>query len=380
MWSHSRHTHRENMGFFPSNKSRPLKRRDSAIQKLLETTKVVIVLCSLTLFPLLIAHTYPSILFIFLEVTPGFLRSVRNFLTPLYLFPLLNMIIIFVAITSYRHEGVKGSGDTSARVQKSDESVCVKEISRKMTLCSSEEGGNVTVKDSDSLCHTNEPIVILSESVEDSRDGSYIVKESLEQVPLFSGGDDREQSVGSHEDNPVPQEVLALECGNDEGEPSEVSVSGECNQLVKNKGLPLPSTRFTHRKYVRGNSEVKPLGISRQVKKAETLEATWISICEGRHSPSTRSLRKSESWNSSTPSLSKIETFKAGSAAPPLSRQDEAGMGSTFRIPRREPSMSQEELNRKVEEFISNFNEQIRLQRQESLLRYMPTMDKESLA
>ncbi|KAL8160190.1 hypothetical protein V2J09_001727 [Rumex salicifolius] len=101
----------------------------------------------------------------------------------------------------------------------------------------------------------------------------------------------------------------------------------------------------------------------------ETLESIWKRITEGRQV--TRHLQQSDtgkdngrqiaSSEPSTPSsVKKSETFKE--------RRRMNLSPSTKRI-NREPSLSQDELNRRVEAFINKFNQEMRLQRQHSIKR-----------
>lgn len=116
-------------------------------------------------------------------------------------------------------------------------------------------------------------------------------------------------------------------------------------------------------------------------KRQETLESTWKTITDGRPMPLTRHLRKSDTWENHPAhttnaldsqdhsKMTKSETFsdcvirKRNSSM--LSRS--SGPGKL----KKDPSLSQDELNKRVEAFITKFNEDMRLQRQESLNQYM---------
>ncbi|KAF6163258.1 hypothetical protein GIB67_025122 [Kingdonia uniflora] len=131
---------------------------------------------------------------------------------------------------------------------------------------------------------------------------------------------------------------------------------------------PLVSTRFGHKKTVKSSPEgAKPLGVSKP-KRHETLESTWKTITDGRSIPLTRHLKKSDTWEThghhnhqnvdpEKPKMKKLET-------PSLTPSPVMGKL------KKEPSLSQDELNRRVEAFINKFNEEMRLQRQESLNQY----------
>ncbi|XP_076890268.1 uncharacterized protein LOC143541285 [Bidens hawaiensis] len=150
---------------------------------------------------------------------------------------------------------------------------------------------------------------------------------------------------------------------------------------------------------------VKTLGVSTKPKRQDTLESTWKAITEGR---STRHLRKSDTWNThTTPNsedlliinnsnnnssnnyndnnnhfkrMTKSATFAEGRTKPsppqpqPLEPQL-SGCGESGRLSK-EPSLEQEELNRRVEAFINKVNENMRLQRQQSLDQYYMDMIK----
>jgi len=108
------------------------------------------------------------------------------------------------------------------------------------------------------------------------------------------------------------------------------------------------------------------LKVVAKAKRHETLESTWKAITEGRSVPLSRHMKKCDTWQS------------RGNLAPPLENKSDETFPdvSTAGRLRKEPSLSQEELNRRVEAFIRKFNEEMRLQRQQSLEQYMQMVNR----
>ncbi|KAH6778452.1 hypothetical protein C2S52_005997 [Perilla frutescens var. hirtella] len=159
------------------------------------------------------------------------------------------------------------------------------------------------------------------------------------------------------------------------------------NNDVSNYVKPPASARFSHRRNVKGSPEGgrTVLGVSKP-KKQDTLENTWKTITEGRAIPISRHLKKSETWErgrrhnqqENTPPLKtmrKVETFNDRTTTTTNVMSPASGGSGKLR---KEPSLSQDELNKRVEAFIKKFNEEMRLQRQDSLNQYKEMINRGS--
>ncbi|CAH2047878.1 unnamed protein product [Thlaspi arvense] len=142
---------------------------------------------------------------------------------------------------------------------------------------------------------------------------------------------------------------------------------------------PLVSSRFGHRKLMKTNPEGgRALRVTKP-KRNETLENTWKMITEGKSTPLTRQLyRRSDTFSrgdsgasgEAKPVYKKSETFRDRTNYYQSQEKAATTTGKAKGKLRKEPSLSQDELNRRVEAFINKFNEEMKLQRMESLRQY----------
>lgn len=140
-------------------------------------------------------------------------------------------------------------------------------------------------------------------------------------------------------------------------------LSEEGSIFTRVQSRPLPSARFTHKKATKLSGldrPLSPLKMSRPIlKRGDTFEATWKAICESK--------RHSSPFNRQH---SRLITRKADNSEEIMEGivMNSNELAKALPLKRRESSL---ELNAKVESFISRFNEQIRIQREKSLLDYM---------
>ncbi|CAN6546517.1 unnamed protein product [Malus baccata var. baccata] len=154
----------------------------------------------------------------------------------------------------------------------------------------------------------------------------------------------------------------------------------ESDEIALPVEKPRVSARFSHRKPARSIPEGgRPLRVAKP-KRNDTLENTWKAITEGRPMPLSRHTKKTETLPNhgrqlqvdltsavDTSVMVKAETFKEPTNQSLTTVATGDGSGGRLK---KEPSLSQDELNRQVEAFINKFNDEMRMQRQQSLDQY----------
>lgn len=114
----------------------------------------------------------------------------------------------------------------------------------------------------------------------------------------------------------------------------------------------------------------KKLEVPKPEQELETLESTWKAITDGRPMPITHQYTGGVNLQNSHRRITS-ETFnqQQGSNQSNISRTL-AGSPSSGKL-KRDLSPGQDELNKRVEAFISRFKEDMRIQRKESLRQYV---------
>lgn len=146
---------------------------------------------------------------------------------------------------------------------------------------------------------------------------------------------------------------------------------------------PPASSRFGHHRRPAKASPIeggKALRVT-QPKRQETLESTWRAITEGRHIPLKRHLKKSDTWENQCRQINLLDDL---SPSPSTVKKSETFKDRTNYSPppvpssrlKKDPSLSQDELNRRVEAFINKFNQDMRLQRQQSIQQFMEKINR----
>ncbi|XP_059661214.1 uncharacterized protein LOC132307438 [Cornus florida] len=292
--------------------------------------KLMLVSTGVVSIAMIMKVSVPLIISFAVYEVPSIWSALISWLRPPYLYVIINGIIITIAATSRFH-------------QKLD--------------CDNQSEQLVSPKSPPSDLHSDFATT-----------SAHTVFPIVEPPPAFDG-ESRVSEVQNQEENEFvisrstwtpPQRMKSPEVQSDNLSPASAK--------------PLVSSRFGHRKPSPEGG--RALRVAKP-KRQETLENTWRTITDGRHVPLTRHLRKSDTWENhgrhlhaapqdQTPrKVTKSETFKdrTNYYDPPSSSP---GSGKL----RKEPSLSQDELNRRVEAFIKKFNEEMRLQRQESLNQY----------
>ncbi|GAB4846318.1 hypothetical protein Ancab_025324 [Ancistrocladus abbreviatus] len=326
------------------------------------SVKVVLISSSVLLLAVICKISVPIAIELLTNELPLLWSSAVSWLRPPYLYIVLNCIILTIVASSKLHPQ-KSDGEATATLHPIRVNVEVDDVrlapSPVEPFCESE-------------VVPNSPVLFgyVENATERVSEGEVVEKEAGQNV--VSDGFPAEERIdgGSGDDEFVISRSTWTPPVRD-----DVNFSSVSNEK------PLASARFGHRKVVKSSPEGKALGVSKP-KRHDTLEATWRTITEGRPIPLTRHLRKSDTMESrdraphpydSSPIhlTKKSETFDTATANNNSLRSPPSELsGGRSGKNKREPSLSQDELNRRVEAFIRKFNEEMRLQRQQSLNQY----------
>lgn len=180
-------------------------------------------------------------------------------------------------------------------------------------------------------------------------------------------------------DQSIDYDIKHMTFDSSENTPEPFSLDANAGDSVAERFVheqpPLSESNY-ERKDRHGSLSTKDAKFS---KAGDTLEEIWTAIADKRHpNSSLHQLRACKSLENDkiicrAPTLfSKAATFSESSSRPSFQVDEPMDLGSSTL--QRDPSLSVDELNKKAEEFISKFNKEIRLQRQESLMQNMQSI------
>ncbi|KAL8464805.1 hypothetical protein ACS0TY_034344 [Phlomoides rotata] len=167
--------------------------------------------------------------------------------------------------------------------------------------------------------------------------------------------------------------------------PRNIYVVPESTELADSLSSPPPAPPPSPR-----NIYVVPEPTELAHTEDDTMEATWRAITgEGKQRAKKKHLKKSETWDvhvHAQPRASLgVQRLDSEALLPTTPKWKELRKAETFNdavsvtrrggLIRRDPSMSIEEFNQQVEAFIKKFNDNMRLQRQESNQRFFESMN-----
>uniref|UniRef100_A0A2P2JAM4 DUF4408 domain-containing protein n=2 Tax=Rhizophora mucronata TaxID=61149 RepID=A0A2P2JAM4_RHIMU len=313
--------------------------------------QVILVSTGVVSMALLLKVSVPLVLDFSYSQAPLIWVSLSSWCKPLYLFLLINCIIITIAASSRFHDHAHESNDhQEQQVQ----------MPQPVEIISAE---GLRRQDEFDYPPADKDVAAYKPVGEEKGCEVFVDKSVAEEVEVTGGSVEVDEFVISRSSWIPPKRTDSLE------------ISPE---ILSSPEKPLVSARFGHRKPLKASPEAgRALGVARS-KRHETLENTWKMITEGRPMPLTRHSKKLDTWENHGGQINvaleaspakKSETFKdrTNYQLQPQSPATESPASGKLR---KEPSLSQDELNRRVEAFIKKFNEEMRLQRLESLKQY----------
>ncbi|KAA8515331.1 hypothetical protein F0562_018439 [Nyssa sinensis] len=317
--------------------------------------KVLLISIGVVSLAMVIKLSIPLIINFAVYEVPGIWSTLLSWLRPPYVYIIVNAIIIIIAASSRLHHKLYGDNQSEPEPPQVSTKPPPPDLHSGFAAVSAQPEFHVL----------ETPVVYESEARV-----SEVIKDVVMSGPEV-GDQDRDEFDISRSTWTPPQRLSSSEIQTD--------------FLFPATEKPLVSSRFAHRKPVKASPEGgRALRVAKP-KRHETFEHTWKAITDGRQMPLTRHLKKSDTWethgrtmnaspqNESPPIVNKSETLKDRTKFNPRPSATASPVSGKLR---KEPSLTQDELNRRVEAFIKKFNEEMRLQRQESLNQYMEMINR----
>ncbi|KAJ4878508.1 hypothetical protein Rs2_43526 [Raphanus sativus] len=337
----------------------------------LMTIKSVLISTGVASVGLLLKVSVPVAVDFSVSQAPIMWSSLLSWLKPPYLYILTNGIIITIVASSkyYRSTShhdeeddgiIYGGGGGDYKLQ--TELIVHDQASPRMLEVNDAQFGFVVETPPSPKLEPEEAEVI---DVVTMVEGEDEIEPELENVTVREGSD----FVGTDDDVMLPAAD-----SNRNHLPERMTESENLPPSEK----PLVSSRFGHRKSVKASQQGgrSMLRVTKP-KRNETLENTWKMITEGKSTPLTKQLyRRSDTFSrgdsggsgEARPVYKKSETFRDRTNY--YQSQETVAKEKAKGKVMKEPSLGQDELNRRVEAFIKKFNEDMKLQRMESLRQY----------
>ncbi|RZC65482.1 hypothetical protein C5167_009172 [Papaver somniferum] len=251
----------------------------------------------------------PVVLEFMISVVPVLWTSFLSWLTPPYLYVIINGIIITIAASSRFHH--KNDSHPQAEPLVPVNKIITSNQQSDFVMSSGYDDTTMMMKN---------PMEVRSEyeGMISYENYEVTMKNQVDQVRTEFGG-----IVVGYGHNGVTEKDLANQVGTEYGEmfgyehhevvvknlvefgdlkpklsswtPNRTDTEFEADIMFSNEKPPA-SSRFNHKKSVKAIPEGgKTLGVTKP-KRHDTLEATWKTITDGRSMPLTRHLKKSDTW------------------------------------------------------------------------------------
>ncbi|XP_051215353.1 uncharacterized protein [Lolium perenne] len=289
------------------------------------------------------------------EEIPRAQAAAATWLTPPYLYLVINAIIISIAASS-RYQPTRATARTNAAVGAAEEEAPVPAPALAMPM----DAPATTVSMAMPM-EVDAPAVAISTALPVQE--TVAVEQPAVKMAPAPEVEEKEDDFLISRSAWTPQRRVDAQVEN------EVAPFAD---LTNSREKPLSSSRFGRKAANKPSPEgSRALRVSRP-RRGDTLENTWKAITEGRAPPLARHLKKADTFDT-RPGRRPSGGGASREMAPPAPatmQKAETYNDAGARKVRREPSLGQDDLNRRVEAFINKFNMEMRLQRQESLKHY----------